>query len=82
VTAWDSKIDAGEFFDLMDTLILKRNRNAKPKGATAESRTYEAGGRTFRLSMAEVGGRAVVLYVDVPTGAPTDVIDLSKVTLQ
>jgi hypothetical protein len=22
-----------------------------------------------------------VLYVDVPTGAPTDVIDLSKVTL-
>jgi hypothetical protein len=24
----------------------------------------------------------VVLYVDVPTGAPTDAIDLSKVTLR
>ena len=82
VTAWDSKIDAGEFFDLLDTLILKRYRNAKPKGASSESRTYEVGGRTFQLTTAEVNGRAVVLYVDVPTGAPTDVVDLSKVTLQ
>jgi hypothetical protein len=30
---------------------------------------------------AEVNGRPAVLYVDVPAGAPTDVIDVSKVTL-
>jgi hypothetical protein len=30
---------------------------------------------------AEVGGRPVVLYVDVPQGAPTNVLDLSKVAL-
>jgi len=81
LTAWDSKIDAGEFYDLVDTSILKRFRNAKPKAADDASRTYEAAGRTIRLTSGEVGGRPVVLYVDVPAGAPSDVIDLSKVTL-
>jgi hypothetical protein len=81
VTVWDSKIDAGEFFDLMDTLILKRYRNAKPKGATAEARTYDVGGRTIQVTASEIGGHAVVLYVDVPTGASTNVIDLTKVML-
>jgi hypothetical protein len=78
---WDSKIDAGEFNDLVDTSILKRFRNAKPKSADDASRTYEAAGRTIRLTTGEVDGRPVVLYVDVPTGAASDVIDLSKVTL-
>ena len=82
LTAWDTKIDAGEFYDLVDTLILKRYRNAKPRAATPDSRTYDVGGRTIRLTAGEISGRAVVLYVDVPTGAETNVIDLAKVTLQ
>lgn len=82
VTVWDSKIDAGEFFDLMDTLILKRFRNAKPKAATSEARTYEVSGRTIQVTTAEVNGRPAVLYVDAPLGAPVDVVDLSKVTLK
>jgi hypothetical protein len=81
LTVWDSKIDAGEFYDLVDTSILKRFRNAKPKSADGASRVYEAAGRTIQVTTGEVAGRPVVLYVDVPTGAPTDVIDLSKVTL-
>jgi hypothetical protein len=81
VTVWDSKIDAGEFFDLVDTSILKRYRNAKPRAADGSSRLYEAAGRTIQVVAGEVDGKPVVLYVDVPTGAPTDVIDLSKVTL-
>jgi len=81
LTVWDSKIDAGEFYDLVDTSILKRFRNAKPKSADGASRVYEAAGRTIQVTTGEVDGRPVVLYVDVPTGAPTDVVDLSKVTL-
>jgi len=81
LTVWDSKIDAGEFYDLVDTAILKRFRNAKPKSADGASRVYEAGGRTLQVTTAEVDGRPVVLYVDVPVGAPADVLDLSKVTL-
>ena len=82
VTAWDSKIDAGEFFDLIDTLILKRYRNAKPRAASSDARTYDVGGRTIQVTAGEVNGKAVVLYVDVPAGAPTDVVDLTKVGLQ
>jgi hypothetical protein len=81
LTVWDSKIDAGEFYDLIDTVILKRFRNAKPRSADGASRVYEAAGRKVQVTTAEIGGRAVVLYVDVPAGAPLDVIDLSRVTL-
>ena len=81
LTVWDSKIDAGEFYDLLDTAILKRFRNVKPRAAGDSTRTYEASGRTIQVTTGEIGGRAMVLYVDVPTGAPTDVIDLAKVTL-
>ena len=82
VTVWDSKIDAGEFYDLLDTSILKRYRDAKPRSATTEQRVYDVGGRTIQMTASEVNGRPVVLFVDVPTGAPTNVLDLSKVTLQ
>jgi hypothetical protein len=82
VTVWDSRIDAGEFFDVVDTSILKRFRNAKPRAASSEARTYDVGGRTIQVTTTEVGGRPVVMYVDVPVGAPTDAIDLTKVTLR
>ena len=82
VTVWDSRIDAGEFFDIVDTVILKRYRNAKPRAASSEARTYDVGGRTIQITTTEIGGRPVVLYMDVPTGAPTDAIDLTKVTLR
>ena len=81
LTVWDSKINAGEFYDLVDTATLKRFRNAKPRSANGASRVYDASGRTIQLTTAEIDGHAVVLYVNVPTGAPTNVIDLSKVTL-
>jgi hypothetical protein len=82
VTVWDSKIDAGEFHDLLDTSVLRRYRDAKPRTADDASRVYEAGGRSLHLSTAEVNGRPVVLYVDVPTGSRANVIDVAKVTLQ
>jgi len=82
LTVWDSKIDAGEFHDLLDTSILKRYRGAKPRAANGDARTYDVGGRTIQLSIGEVDGRPVVLYVDVPSGARADVIDLGKVVLQ
>ena len=81
VTLWDSKIDAAEFYDLVGAAIQKRFRNAKQRPDDGSSRTYDAPGRTIQVRSAEVDGRPVVLYVDVPTGAPLDVLDPSKVTL-
>ena len=34
------------------------------------------------LTGGEVGGHAVVMYVDVPEGDDTDVIDLSKIQIK
>ena len=82
LSVWDSTIDAAEFYDLLDTAVLKRYTNARPRLATADQRTYDVGGRTLQLTAAEVNGRPIVLYVDVPTGAPTTMIDLTKVVLQ
>ena len=82
LTVWDSAIDAGEFYDLMDRATTRRYRYTQPRVAAGNSRTYAtAAGRTVVLTTGEVAGRPVVLYVDVPAGAPANVIDLAKVRL-
>jgi hypothetical protein len=81
LTVWDTSIDAAEFHDLMDTAMLRRFAGVKPQQGTANVRVYSARGRTIAISAQEVGGRPVVLYVDVPAGSRHDVIDLRKVVL-
>lgn len=82
VSVWDTSVDAAEFFDLVDTSILKRFDNVKPSEATQTTRVYSARGRTIAVTAGDVGGRPVVLYVDVPAGASVRVLDLAKVTLE
>lgn len=82
VSVWDTSVDAAEFFDLMDTAILKRFGNVKPSQASENTRVYSARGRSIAVTAGDVDGRPVVLYVDVPAGASTNVIDLRKVTLE
>jgi hypothetical protein len=82
VTVWDTSVDAAEFFDLMDTAILKRFGAVKPSQATQNMRSYSARGRTISVTASDIGGRPVILYVDVPAGASSDVLDLRKVTLE
>lgn len=82
VSVWDTSVDAAEFFDLLDTATLKRFGNVKPSEATQVRRIYSAGGRTIAVTAGEVGGRPVVLYVDVPAGTSVNVLDLAKVSLQ
>ncbi|HNV76515.1 MAG: hypothetical protein IT358_04770 [Gemmatimonadaceae bacterium] len=82
VTVWDTSVDAAEFFDLIDTSILKRFGNVKPAEASQMTRVYSARGRTIAVTAGDVDGRPVVLYVDVPAGASIKVLDLSKVTLE
>ena len=81
LTVWDSSVDAGEFNDVMDSAIRARWKGARARTAPGQERLYEAGGRSIRLATADVGGRPAVLYVDVPVGASTAVLDLTKVTL-
>jgi hypothetical protein len=81
LTLWDTSVDAAEFYDLLDTAMLKRFADMKPVQATGNRRTYSAPGRTIVVTAVEVQGRPCVLYVDVPAGGRADVIDLQKVGL-
>jgi hypothetical protein len=82
VTVWDSPSEAAEFFDVLGQAVEKRYnvKTTSPAGAT--TRTYNGAGRTVEVTTTDVSGRPVVLYVDVPAGASTRVLDLTRVQLK
>ena len=81
-TVWDTQADASEFFDLLGKVVTKRYgaMTSSPAGSTV--RNYSGAGRSIQTSTTEVGGRPVVLYVDVPAGASTSVIDIDQIGLK
>ncbi len=81
-TVWDSQTDASEFYDLISKVINKRFDVTSDSPAGAVVRNFAAPGRSIQVSTAEVGGRPVVLYVDVPAGANTNVLDIAKIQLK
>ena len=68
LTVWDSAMDAADFYDLARQAAARRYPDA-------------AAGRGVTVTTGEVGGRPVVVWTDVPRGAPTAILDLSRVTL-
>jgi hypothetical protein len=81
VTAWDTAMDAAEFVDALGQAIQSRYLAKAPVLGTAGVRTYTGSGRTVVVTPREIDGKNVVLVVDVPTGASTQLVDLSRVTL-
>jgi len=82
VTVWDSQADASEFFDLLGKVAVKRHEATTTSSAGSLSKVYTGSGRSVTISTEEVGGRPVVLYVDVPAGANASVLDLNAITLK
>jgi hypothetical protein len=81
-SVWDNQADASEFFDLLGKLVKKRYNATTDSSEGSVVRNYSGGGRSIQVSTAEVGGRPVVLYVDVPAGASTSVLDIEKIGLK
>jgi hypothetical protein len=81
-TVWDTQADASEFFDLVGKVVTKRYKATTSSPAGSTVRNYSGAGRSIQTSTAEVGGRPVVLYVDVPSGASTSVLDINQVGLK
>jgi hypothetical protein len=77
VTVWDTPNDAAEFMSAVDTVTSARFR-VKPQ-VTGEVRRFESAKRTIEVNVREVDGRPVVLYVEVPAGSSTKLVDFSKV---
>ena len=90
VSVWDTEVDAGDFYMLIDRTIDRRYGPATarpftagaPANAGITGRAYTVAGRSVGVATAQVAGRPVVLYVDLPAGDDLDVIDLSRVRLQ
>lgn len=80
-SVWDSRVEASEFFDILDRLIRKRYDVTAASAPGSVSRSYSASGRSLQITTQEVGGRPVVTYVDVPVGS-TSVLDVSKLELK
>jgi hypothetical protein len=81
VTVWDTSVDAAEFFDLLDTGLLKKYPGMRPLTASGSVHTYSAGGRTIQIRATDIGGRPVVLFVDVPSGTNPEIVNLKQVTI-
>jgi hypothetical protein len=87
-SVWDSAVDAGDFLDLLTDALRRRYDVPKPTvppGATTRSLAIPANGargaRTVTLVLEQVGGRPVVVLMDVPAGAPVTIIDAARITL-
>jgi len=81
VTVWDTPTDAAEFVDAVGQAIGKRYKTSAPSVAASGVRTYSGSGRTVAITPREISGRNVVVFVDVPAGASTAVIDVGRISL-
>lgn len=81
VTVWDSPVDAGEFYDIAGQAIEKRFNTKGVASADKLSKRYVAGSRALELSTSEIGGRPMVIYVDVPAGAKTAIVQPGQMRL-
>jgi hypothetical protein len=81
LTVWDSPVEAGEFFDLAGQAVEKRFGVKASASANNAEKSYSTATRSLRLTATEVQGRPVVIYVDVPKGANTSIIQVGQVRL-
>ena len=87
VSVWDTPVDAGDFYNLMDRTIDRRYgpSAARPyPGLTrgiADGRAYTIGGRSVGVATGQLSGRDVVVYVDLPAGDNIGMLDLSRIAI-
>ncbi len=77
VTVWDSPGDAAEFMSAIDSVQSSR-LDVQPT-VTGDERRYLSNTRTVDMTVRNMKGRPVVLYVDVPRGVSTNLVDWAKV---
>jgi hypothetical protein len=80
LTAWDTAVDAAEFASALQDVIAKRFGSPQPR-ETRNGKVYTIRGRTINIWGGELSGHPAVLYEDLPSGTPTNVIDLGRVTI-
>ena len=67
VTVWDSPVEAAEFIEVLDRAIGRRFDGERMR-EVGDGKRYEVNDREVSWWGGDVGGRAVVIYTDAPTG--------------
>lgn len=79
---WDSPVDAAQFGDALGEAIGRRYRTSAPTvNSRTGVRTYTGSGRTVVITPTEVGGRTVLVFVDVPAGVSPALVDPARITI-
>ena len=81
LTVWDSSVEAGEFYDLAGQAIEKRFSTKAAAGSPNLVKRYLAAGRSLQLTTTEIGGRPIVIYEDLPSGANPNIVNPATVKL-
>lgn len=86
-SVWDSTVDAADFLDVMADAARRRYELGKqdvPPGSTTRRidapATPKRKARTVTLSLEQVSGKPVVIYMDVPAGTSAP-LDVARITL-
>jgi hypothetical protein len=79
-SAWDTGLDAAEFVDALGQAIRRRYKAPEPAIASGVRR-YTGANRSVVITPAEIGGKNVVLVVDVPANASANLVDIGRITI-
>lgn len=82
LSVWDSPVEAAEFRDAMERMVERRYGAAPRSGGSGDERRWTLRGRRLALVTAEVAGRPVVVWEDLPAAATPGIIDLRRVDLR
>ncbi|MBX3132510.1 MAG: hypothetical protein KF689_03840 [Gemmatimonadaceae bacterium] len=82
ITVWDDAVEAADFRDRMERMVERRYGAARGSGGAGPQRNWTLRGRRLLLEQAELQGRAVVFWEDLPAAARTPVLDRTRVRLE
>ncbi|MCC7195473.1 MAG: hypothetical protein IT356_07965 [Gemmatimonadaceae bacterium] len=79
LSVWDSQFEAAEFRFVLSQALERRFDLREGSGGVGSVLRYAAKGRAVEVIATTVQGHPAVLYTDVPQGASTRMIELSRV---
>jgi hypothetical protein len=82
LTVWDTADEASEFRDRMERMVERRFNTARGAGGSGSARAWNTQGRSLHLERLELGGRAVVIWEDLPAGTRPGVLNRAAVRLE
>jgi hypothetical protein len=83
-------VDAGDFYMLIERTVDRRYgpspartlSRAELGPGMSNGRAYSVGGRSVSIRTGEIGGKPVVIYVDLAAGDDLGLLDVARIRLE